>query len=936
MKRKSIKSWFRNRVPSQKAKRSRTSGRERALTFQRLESRQLMVGDLLWAQGTGGVEDDQGHGVAVDVAGNVYTTGYFERTIVFGQDPFFALTSNGGEDLFVTKTAPDGTVIWARSIGGSASDQGNAITVDSVGNVIIGGKFSGTVDLNPGSAIASRTSVGTSDRFLLKLDTNGNYVWDRHYRDPALMTIESVALDASGNVFATGYFEGTVDFAPGVAGGDLTAVDHDGYIVKVNSSGNYVWARQIGNTGFDASHAITTDSAGNVFTTGVFSGAVDFDPGAGTSILSNSLQPDTFVYKLNAGGNFVWAKQFLGNRLQGGSAIDVDGLGNVYTAGGFEDTVDFDPGAGTARFNLTSSGNSDVFVSKLNSSGNFVWAKKMGGSGEDLATGMAVDSRGNVYTTGTFEGTSDFNPGTARTDLTSFGGVDAFISKLNVDGNHVFSRQQGGAGNDFANSLALDDWGNILTTGHFESTADFDPRGGRLDITSNGTTDIFVSKLTQEIVYHASETSNRFELRRNGTTLELLDRVSMTVLVTRPLSQVYGVRILDGAYELTINYNFGGQFSLTNGLEFVGRSSLTDSITVLGTGTENVGYVPSTTYGNGSMTVSSGVDSLATISFSRIENAKVSRLNSIYFVSPGGADSMRSTLSTGHAGSTASRISGTSGGSPIVPLTFDNVASATLDLASRDSASSSADQFTFRAGGYSAAGLRTLDVFTGMGDDNLTVYGTSLNLPGGGAFTYHAGDQADELIISGDTNQNLRASAVDMGPGTGSLRFSSLEKATLIGGASANTLNAAGFGGTTKLYGEGGNDFLFGSSQADILYGGEGNDIIAGGLGNDSYQGQGGSDVYSLTGSAAADDLRLTRLNSTAASFVRKNRGATVALETDLFVYDSSDVFDINALAGNDLISIDLAFANLGSVNGGTDTDTCTAPSSWTRISCEL
>jgi Ca2+-binding RTX toxin-like protein len=535
-----------------------------------------------------------------------------------------------------------------------------------------------------------------------------------------------------------------------------------------------------------------------------------------------------------------------------------------------------------------------------------------------------------------FEGLSDFNPGTARTDLMSFGGVDTFISKLNVDGTHVFSRQQGGAGNDFAYSLALDGSHNILTTGHFESTADFDPRGGRLDIASNGATDIFVSKLTQEIVYRASEVSNRFELRRNGTNLELLDRISTTVLVSRPLSLAYGVKILDGAYELTVNYNYGGQFSLAQGIEFVGRSTSTDSITVLGTGSENVGYVPNTIYGNGSMTVSSGADSLATIWFSRVENAKVSGLYSLYFVTLGGADSMRAAPAKGHAGSPASRISGASGGGLIVPLTFDNVEVATIDLASSDFASSSTDRFTFLAGGYSAAGLRTLDVYTGIGDDVLTVKGTSLNLPGGGAFTYHPGDQVDQLVISGDANQYIRASAVDMGPGTGSIQFSSLEKATLNGGVSANTLSAVGFGGTTTMHGEAGNDVLFGSSQADILYGGKDNDIISGGRGNDSYHGQDGTDTYILIGSETADDLRLTGHSASVASFVRRDRKASLALETDLFVFDSSDVFNIDALSGNDLISIDLAFANLGTVDGGSGTDTCTAPSSWTRISCEL
>ena len=227
---------------------------------------------------------------------------------------------------------------------------------------------------------------------------------------------------------------GTVDFDPGAGTTTLTSAagSADVFVSKLDSSGNFVWAKSFGGTSEDLGYSIAVDSSGNIYTTGYFYSTADFDPGAGTSNRTSAGLVDVFVSKLDSSGNFVWAKSFGGTRDDVSNSIAVDSSGNVYTTGFFVEIVDFDPGAGTS--NHTSAGGGDVFVSKLDSSGNFVWAKSFGGTSGDSSSSIAVDSSGNIYTAGSFGGTVDFDPGAGTTTLSSAGDADVFVLKLTSAG----------------------------------------------------------------------------------------------------------------------------------------------------------------------------------------------------------------------------------------------------------------------------------------------------------------------------------------------------------------------------------------------------------------------------------------------------------------------------------------------------------------------
>ena len=458
-----------------------------------------------WAKSMGGSSFDSGVSITTDASGNVYTTGFFYATVDF--DPgvgTLSLTPSGGADIYIQKLDANGTLLWAKSMGGTGDDYGMPITTDALGNVYTTGNFRDTVDFDPGVGVLNLTSAGLYDMFIQKLDPNGNLLWAKSLGGSGFDQGVSITTDALGNVYTTGDFDTIVDFDPGVGTLNLTSAGvSDIFIQKLDANGNLIWAKSMGGTSEDFGHAITTDALGNVYTTGWFSAIVDFDPGTGTLNLTTAGIYDIFIQKLDANGNLIWAKSMGGTGDDYGTSITVDALGNVYTTGYFETIVDFDPGVGT--LNLTSAGASDIFIQKLDSNGNFLWANTMGGSSADQGISIIADASGNVYATGSFRDTVDFDPDTSTLNLISAGASYIFIQKLDPNGNLTWVKSMGGTLLD-AGSSTIDTLGNVYTTGYFDTIVDFDPGTDTLNLTSVGQFDIFIQKLSQCFSSYSTDT----------------------------------------------------------------------------------------------------------------------------------------------------------------------------------------------------------------------------------------------------------------------------------------------------------------------------------------------------------------------------------------------------------------------------------------------
>ncbi len=387
-------------------------------------------GNLVWAKSIGGQEEDLGISITVDDKGNIYATGSYSGTVDF--DPgsgVKSLSSTGDYDIFILKLDNDGNFIWAKSIGGISTDQGNSITSDTVGNIYVAGLFKETLDFIPTNGVKSITSNGGFDIFILKLDQFGNLEWAKNMGGINDDSAFWIAVDATGNVYTTGTFNGKADFNPGNEVFDLSSLGYeDVFINKLDSSGNFIWAKSIGGPNRDQANWLNIDNSGNVYITGGFLNKVDFDPGPNTSYLISSGDYDIFILKLDANGTFLWAKDIGGSLDEQGNSVVLDSEGNIYIAGEFSGSVDFDPGPLTSK--LFSSGMLDIYITKLDSLGNFKWAVKMGGGADDYGYALAIDKSDNLYTTGVYSLTANFDPGSGTFNLTSLGSTDVYITKL--------------------------------------------------------------------------------------------------------------------------------------------------------------------------------------------------------------------------------------------------------------------------------------------------------------------------------------------------------------------------------------------------------------------------------------------------------------------------------------------------------------------------
>lgn len=495
-----------------------------------------------WAKQFGSSVNDIGNSISLDAGGNVYTTGEFSFMVDF--DPgagVFNLSSAGAKDIFISKLDNSGNFVWAQRIGGTSDDVGTSIYIDAVGNIYLTGEFQGSVDFDPGVGTFSLTSLGANDAFVLKLNSSGNFLWAKQLGGTSAQSGASIKVDAAGNVYSTGNFYATADFDPNGPVFNLTSSGFsDIYISKLDASGNFIWAQKLGGTNYDNVTSISIDNSGNVLTTGNFEGISDFDPGVGVFTLSVVQSKEIFISKLSSGGAFVWAKQ-IGNSANAayddiGYSITSDANGNVLTTGTFYGTVDFDPGPGT--YTVPGQAN-DVFVLKLNSSGNFVWAKQFTGTASDQGFSIFLDSYENIYTSGTFGSTVDFDPGPGVFNLNAVSSYRFFISKLDNSGNFNWALMVGDATYDSrALSVVADNSGSVYSTGYFKGTSDFDPSVGIFNLINSpsNTSDVFVYKLAgcsaPSVPTNTTPLSNQTICNNNTTNLMAISSGSVTWYAT--------------------------------------------------------------------------------------------------------------------------------------------------------------------------------------------------------------------------------------------------------------------------------------------------------------------------------------------------------------------------------------------------------------------
>lgn len=420
-----------------------------------------------WANENGGAGSDDNWSLAVDAAGNVYRTGHFSDTVDFDPGPGVQnLIATIVNDIFVSKTDSSGLLLWVKQFESIDSNQydsnlGASVAVDVNGNVYVTGSFMSRMDFDPGPGTYLLQSIGGPDVYICKLDASGNFQWAQRYGGDYFSYDDggaSVITDASGNVYSTGSFNDSASFGSFKLGQWLNGLSI--YVMKQSPSGTVLWAREIGNSWGSS-----------------FGSAVAIDP-QGNLVSMASLNGNSVITKFDPDGDISWQNTInnLGQTVRfgrkGTENMTVDNVGNIFTISSFESAVDFDPGPGT--YTLTSPGES-IYIEKIDSGGNFVWVKTFGtatSGGQGFS--IAADAYNNVYATGYFYGTIDFDPGPGAAEITSEGDIDAFVLGLSVSGNFVCAGKTGGARGDIGHDIAIDTARNkIYLCGHFNDPGDF-------------------------------------------------------------------------------------------------------------------------------------------------------------------------------------------------------------------------------------------------------------------------------------------------------------------------------------------------------------------------------------------------------------------------------------------------------------------------------
>ena len=363
-----------------------------------------------WTQQLGSQWDDYAFAIAADRLGGIYMAG-----LTFGD---LGSSNAGIDDAWLAKYDNSGNQIWSKQLGTSEGDRAYNISTDSAGNIYLTGTTKG---------ILGKNSAGDWDAWIGKYDSNGNQLWIQQLGSATTDDSRSTAIDNAGNTYLTGATWGNL------AGSN--AGKWDAWIAQYDSNGNQVWAKQIGTPEEDHSYAIAVDNQGNAYLAGYTQGNL-FAPNAGNW--------DAWIAKYDRNGNQIWGQQLGTPSEDQAKGIATDSQGNIYLTGWTEGAMS------------ENQGSFDAWMAKYDPNGNQLWIQQLGSAGSEGALDLTIDSEDRIYLTGNTWG-----------DLASpnAGNNDAWAAEYNSDGNLLWKRQLGSAGEDLAFGVAVGEPGKLYIGG---------------------------------------------------------------------------------------------------------------------------------------------------------------------------------------------------------------------------------------------------------------------------------------------------------------------------------------------------------------------------------------------------------------------------------------------------------------------------------------
>lgn len=434
-------------------------------------------------------------GIVADSIGNTYTMFRANDTVHFGG----GVPPQKGRYI-ILKSDSSGNPVWTKSLDSKSYVYSlRPIAIDHTGNILITGKYTDTVDFDPGPGQQIRIANSIGNNFILKLNQAGDFVWVKEFvkaNMPGAASAQNLVIrcDMSGNIYVGGKVSGATDFDPGPASYILGSGPggQRSFIVKLDSSGSFVWASEMLVNGRKYMNDLTIDRFQNVYVTGLES--------------HTGSDADIYLYKLNSAGATVWDHTFSADTaICSGNSLTTDEFGNVYLVGGYARTVDLDPGPNVYLVS-TNSYNSGNFIAKYNSMGNFIWANTYAPNSGSF-TNEILYQDGVLHLAGTIYDTMDIDPGPTTYILSPWGNGDNYILRLDSTGNFISATTYGSSTFDYYPALAIDGSGNEFVMGTFSDSIRF--QDGISSINSVGNSSIYIAKFSDALISSTKTATER-------------------------------------------------------------------------------------------------------------------------------------------------------------------------------------------------------------------------------------------------------------------------------------------------------------------------------------------------------------------------------------------------------------------------------------------
>ncbi len=402
---------------------------------------------LRFSQSYGGTGTDSARAIGIDANGDYLISGYFKGKGIFDTE----FTTEDANAYLAKLSGKDGSVVWAKEMGGKSADTADALAVAADGSTVVAGSMSG--EFNVGDGVLN--SAGADDIFIARFADDGRRLWVKRIGAKNIDAALAVAIDKDGNSYVTGVFRDTVKFGEE----EFESVgDAEIFITKLDPLGKVIWTKTFGAVGEDFGRNLAIDSQGNLVLLAEISYKVDFGGGD----LSTNGNRDIVLAKFDPAGTHIWSKSIGNSYNDYGIGLAVDSSDNILFTGSFEGTVNL------GGADLVSAGRTDMFVAKLDTNGKHQWSKGYGAKDKDWGNSIATDEFGNAYVTGWFWYDLKFGD----TQLKSHGKEDSFMLKLSAAGDVLWAKSYGSTSRDMGKSVTVDAKGGAVTVGSYNIEID--------------------------------------------------------------------------------------------------------------------------------------------------------------------------------------------------------------------------------------------------------------------------------------------------------------------------------------------------------------------------------------------------------------------------------------------------------------------------------